>query len=314
VAKDIDLSADLMRAYKQTHHSSTDACDLSVNVLTTGHWPTFANQPVALPPELTRTLDRFRDFYASKHSGRALVWQHSLDQCTLRSRFGTSRKELSVSLYQALILLLFNDLADGETLSVEDITASTKLAGPDLTRTLQSLACGKIRILNKTPKGREIDPGDRFAVNEALKSDNFKLKINQIQQKETVEEQKTTTTRVLLERKLVLEAAIVRFMKARKTMSHTDLVMETVAQLKERCVRLLSLANGSASTSVQVQGRAERDQEGHRLAHRGKSSSLRSSASPLRLMQREYMERAETRGTYRYLVRRDSTSAPQCFA
>lgn len=236
VAKDIDLSGDLTRAYKHTNFAANDSCDLAVNVLTTGNWPSFTNQAVALPADLVRSLDRFRDFYASKHSGRVLAWQHSLDQCTLRARFGTSRKELNVSLYQTLVLLLFNNLKAEETLSVEEIAASTKLTGADLTRTLQSLACGKIRVLTKQPKGRDVEPGDTFAVNETLKTDNYKLKINQIQIKETAEEQKKTTTSVLLERKLVLEAAIVRFMKARKTMSHTDLVMETVSQLKDRCV------------------------------------------------------------------------------
>lgn len=53
-------------------------------------------------------------------------------------------------------------------------------------RTLQSLACGKVRVLNKSPKGREVAETDEFSFNKDFKDDHVKIKINQIQQKETV--------------------------------------------------------------------------------------------------------------------------------
>jgi cullin-4 len=56
----------------------------------------------------------------------------------------------------------------------------------ELARTLQSLACGKVRVLVKDPKGREVADTDSFAFNTAFKDDHVKIKINQIQQKETV--------------------------------------------------------------------------------------------------------------------------------
>jgi cullin-4 len=73
-------------------------------------------------------------------------------------------KEFQVSLYQALVLLLFNQHLD---LSYKDIQEHTKIRSyfyflftpilfifiddAELQRTLQSLACGKIRLLNKKP-------------------------------------------------------------------------------------------------------------------------------------------------------------------
>lgn len=53
-------------------------------------------------------------------------------------------------------------------------------------RTLQSLACGKVRVLQKQPKGREVEDGDTFVFNADFKHDNIRIRINQIQQKETV--------------------------------------------------------------------------------------------------------------------------------
>ena len=57
-------------------------------------------------------LDAFVAFYKSKHQGRKLDWDHSLGTTTLKARFKAGPKELTVSLYQAIVLLLFNDAAE----------------------------------------------------------------------------------------------------------------------------------------------------------------------------------------------------------
>lgn len=53
-------------------------------------------------------------------------------------------------------------------------------------RTLQSLACGKARVLTKNPRGREVQDLDRFTFNANFTNKFFRIKINQIQMKETV--------------------------------------------------------------------------------------------------------------------------------
>lgn len=37
------------------------------------------------------------------------MWQNSLGHCTLKANFSLGKKELSVSLFQTVVLLLFND-------------------------------------------------------------------------------------------------------------------------------------------------------------------------------------------------------------
>ena len=64
---------------------------------------------VNLPPEINAYQEIFREFYLSKHSGRRLNWQNSLAHCVLRARFTKGAKELSVSLFQTVVLMLFND-------------------------------------------------------------------------------------------------------------------------------------------------------------------------------------------------------------
>ncbi len=51
-------------------------------------------------------------------------------------------KELSVSLFQTVVLMLFNDV---DSLSFEDIKQQSGIEDKELRRTLQSLACGKVR-------------------------------------------------------------------------------------------------------------------------------------------------------------------------
>ncbi|KAM0790651.1 hypothetical protein ACM66B_004511 [Microbotryomycetes sp. NB124-2] len=242
--KDIELSDDIMRAYNAALSSSSNPSsynfDLHVNVLSQGNWPTYPPTTVSLPPTMTTALDRFKSFYTSKYSGRTLSWVHSLDTCTLRAQFPKSgKKELSVSLFQAVILLLFNNVSSsssegGGKLSFEEIVEATRIDSKECKRLLQSLACGKVRVLQKHPKGRDVNEGDCFTFNEEFKDDRIRLRINQIQQTATVEENKATEERVFTDRSSHLQLAIVRIMKARKTLKYNELVMEIVQQIGSR--------------------------------------------------------------------------------
>ena len=62
----------------------------------------------------------------------------------------------------------------------------TKIDKTELKRVLQSLACGKLRVLTKTPKGREVADEDAFGVNPKFENKHRRVKINQIQLRETV--------------------------------------------------------------------------------------------------------------------------------
>lgn len=60
--------------------------------------------------QMQEDLQTFTDYYKKKHQGRILNWDHALGTATLKGRFDPGPKELSVSLYQAIILLMFNDV------------------------------------------------------------------------------------------------------------------------------------------------------------------------------------------------------------
>ena len=210
---------------------------MTVQVLTTGYWPVYPPSEAALPPAMAARREDFAGFYASKYHGRRLAWQHSLAHCIVRAHFPKGRKELDVSVFQALVLLCFNGSAAGGApapswLGVAELAAQTKLEDGELRRTLQSLACGKVRVLTKEPAaGKEVAGSDRFAFNADFTAKLFRLRINAVQLKETALEQAKTNETVARDRGYGIDAAVVRIMKARKVLAHNLLVSEVLSQL-----------------------------------------------------------------------------------
>jgi cullin-4 len=233
--KDQELSRDEMASYKEVLGDDVKAVlDLQVNVLSAAAWPTYPDVKVNLPPEVAKQIEKYDRHYKHKHTGRRLTWKHALAHSVVKAKFPKATKELVVSGFQAIVLLLFNDLGREGHLSYDDIQKATGLVDAELQRTLQSLACAKVRPLNKHPKGRDINPTDTFTINESFSDPKYRIKINQIQLKESTEENKETHERVALDRQYETQAAIVRIMKSRKTMSHGNLVAEVINQTKSR--------------------------------------------------------------------------------
>lgn len=233
--QDVELSRDTAAAYGAAAGAGArrpGEPEFLVQVLTTGFWPAHPSlEGLQLPPLLVQVRDRFGLFYASKYQGRRLVWAHSLERCVVSSWFPRGKKELEVTLLQALVLLCFNG---ANRLGVSSLQQRLGVTGDELVRTLQSLACGVIgtRVLSKEPKGKDVAPTDVFSANAEFSNKLFRIKINTIQTKETAEELEQTHEEVFRERQHQVDAALVRIMKARKNLSHNSLMAEILSQLK----------------------------------------------------------------------------------
>lgn len=143
---------------------------------------------------------------------------------------------LSVSTHQMCILMLYNER---DSYTCKELAEKTQIPERDLSRALMSLAMGKQnqRILMKTPRSRDlkIEPDDLFTINDSFSSKLIRVKIQAIACRgESEPERKETRSKVDEDRKHEIEAAIVRIMKARKQMSHANLVTEVTEQLKSR--------------------------------------------------------------------------------
>jgi cullin 1 len=122
--------------------------DFSVQVLTTGYWPTYPIDELKLPPFLNNCLDAFKVFYNEKTSNRRLRWVHSLGVMTVSGNFTKKRIDLVVSTVQANILLLFNEHTE---LSIQNMINYTGMDPTDIKKYLRSLVSGKCKILVKVP-------------------------------------------------------------------------------------------------------------------------------------------------------------------
>jgi cullin 4 len=213
---------------------SKEDVDLQVSILSSAAWPTYPDVQLSLPPEVLQQIEHFDRYYRNKHTGRTLTWKHNLAHCVVKAKFDRGTKELLVSAFQAVVLVLFNSPGVDGFLSYDQISSATGLSGGELERTLQSLACGKVRVLNKHPKGRDVNPTDTFTINKTFSDPRVRVKINQIQLKETKEENKETHERVAADRQFETQAAIVRIMKSRKKLTHNQLVAEVINQTKSR--------------------------------------------------------------------------------
>lgn len=259
---------------------------LHVSVLTSSNWPpsTLLSLPLTFPAPLLPALEHYQTFYDSRHSGRRLTWQGLLGSADLKVRTRKGQWEVNLSTIGMVVLLAFSDLKPGDVLSYHELKAQTSLPDAELARTLQSLACGKHRLLVKHPKGREVEQGDTFEFNEAFSSPLARIKILQISSSssaaststssargvgvENAQEREETERQIEEERKHQVEACIVRIMKDRKTMRHNDLVSEVAHQLAKRFMASVPMIK------KRIEG----------------------------LIDREYLERTEDMGSYRYLA------------
>lgn len=250
--RDIEVSKGIYETYAARPESKQTLEDvgieLNVNVLTSGLWPTQPPSPDISYPSGPRMLqETFASFYASHYAGRSLRWSPLLGQCTLRASYeGGVRKELIVSHFQALVLLLFNNVT---SLSCQEIGNQTAIPSADLHRTLQSLALHKyVKLLTKEPKTREVADQDVFTYNAGFTHKMYRVAVTQISPKEQHEEEAGVERRVFEDRQHEVDAAVVRIMKVKKTLSHQQLVQEvfncmsfpvTAADVKRRVESLL---------------------------------------------------------------------------
>lgn len=184
----------------------------------------------SLPPPMQKSLDEFAAWYGHTFSGRVLTWRHQHTSVTLTARFPGGNKEIGVSLFQAIVLMQFNE---ADSLTYEEIYERTGIERSELVRTLQSLyALKATRMLVKRPPGKEVDPTDQFLWHRTFTRDRIKFKINQLQQDLSAEESRQTSAKVFEDRTLTLDAQIVRVMKGKKQLRLAELVNEVVDAVK----------------------------------------------------------------------------------
>jgi hypothetical protein len=246
--------------------------------------------PCIFPREIENLKQSFEKFYLDKHSGRKLSWQAGMGTADIRATFKRSngkiqKHELNVSTYMMVILLLFNDLPDGESLSFAEIEERTRIPKNDLIRNLQSLALvAKTRVLRKSPMSKEINPTDRFTFNHEFQSPFVKVRIGVVAgaKVEDQEQRKETEKKMADERGGSIEAAIVRIMKYVIVFCKFETNFLTVYfQATEEAHTFSTNDRGPHSTLYPLRSRRLHGQETDRKSHRSRvpGASLRGATN-----------------------------------
>ena len=142
---------------------------------------------------------------------------------------------------------------DSPVLTYRELLEKTKIPDRDLKRALMALAMGKLeqRVLKRHGTSDEIGKfitflqsnnlnflaaDDSFSVNDEFNSKLSRIRIQpySIKGDEAATERKETRAEIIKDRKYEIEAALVRIMKSRRSLTHNELIIEATDQLKLR--------------------------------------------------------------------------------
>lgn len=230
--QDIGVSKDLNDKFK-SHLANTGALDLdfTIQVLSSGSWPFQQSAPFSLPAEMERSHQRFTTFYSSQHSGRKLHWVYHMSKGELVTNCFKNRYILQASTYQMGVLLMFNN---SDSLTLEQIQEQTQLKMDVLCQVLGILLKSKLLVSETSDDGSNLDLQSSVSLHFGYKSKKLRVNINVPMKTEQRQEQEQTHKYIEEDRKLLIQAAIVRIMKMRKMLKHQPLLAEVLSQLSSR--------------------------------------------------------------------------------
>ncbi|XP_061852771.1 cullin-2 isoform X2 [Colius striatus] len=232
---DMSVSADLNNKFNNFIKNQDTIIDLGISfqiyVLQAGAWPLTQapSSTFAIPQELEKSVQMFELFYSQHFSGRKLTWLHYLCTGEVKMNYLCKPYVAMVTTYQMAVLLAFNN---SETVSYRELQDSTQMNEKELTKTIKSLL--DVKMINHDSDKEDIETESTFSLNMNFSSKRTKFKITTSMQKDTPQEMEQTRSAVDEDRKMYLQAAIVRIMKARKVLRHNALIQEVISQSRAR--------------------------------------------------------------------------------
>lgn len=221
--------------------------DLYVQILTSGSWPMQPNHnDLMLPPELMAGVEKFESYYYSKFNGRKLTWLAHSSKGELHAYCFKNNYVFTASTLQMAVLLQYNH---ADSYRVSELASKLRI-DIDLLKQVLALLI-KAKLLNDDTKpGKDDDQvsgqDGRDALENRLRPEtmvslylgykNKKLRVNiHVPLKAEVrQEQEKTHKNIEEDRKILIQASIVRIMKTRKTLNHQNLMIEVLNQLSSR--------------------------------------------------------------------------------
>ena len=155
---------------------------------------------------------------------------------TVETTYLAKSYQLAVNVYQAVILFLFNHRTK---YTIQEISEAMSLKPEDLKTCLMKLCNPKFKLLIYKNKKPEFKPEEDIELNLEFSNNNKRIPFMPSQSPQQIASQgidgkshKEIEEDVLKQQQFVIQANIVRVMKARKTYSHNELMQEVINQSK----------------------------------------------------------------------------------
>ncbi|KRZ34351.1 Cullin-1, partial [Trichinella pseudospiralis] len=214
----------------------------NVMVLSSGAWPFQPSFNFNIPAPLEKSKQAFMNYYSETHTGRKLSWLLNCSRVEMAAHCYDRSYTLLTSAYQAAVLEQFNYSPKFMLLQLFE---ATNIRLDLLQQVIWQLI--KFKILGAKVGDNIIDIKDTADDGEDalgfdsviflgdFRSRKVRVDLTKVSLKaEISQEHETVEKNVDEDRRLLIQACVVRTMKMRKALNHNQLISEVISQLSSR--------------------------------------------------------------------------------
>lgn len=275
--------ADMSGSNGSGSNTNTNTTDMELKVCNVTYWPGSMTKDYKKggdgflwPREIRATMRQFEQFWVheKKNDNKSLYWSPKFGSMDLRISYPSRTYDITLSTYAAAVMLLFGPgsvdsdaFTDNRKLNYREIKELSGIPDLELRRHLQSIAVApRLRLLTKIPMTKDVNDDDIFQLNHKFKSPSSKVKVLTVSSTKKAEDVQEIDANITEGRKHEVNAAVVRIMKSRRSIGHTDLVAEIIKQLSSRFVPATVLIKRQVEELIEKEY-MKRDEEDRGVYH-----------------------------------------------
>jgi DNA-binding transcriptional regulator GbsR (MarR family) len=233
----MNKSKEVMQDFKKARGgNNVNGVEFNAEILTNSHWPISEVPKCKIPRQMAAVKDQFNMFYKNKFQNREIQWLFNHGQVQIQTTYLNKNYQFVVSAIQASILFLYNE---NNQLTVQAIMERLDISKDDMKASLMKLCNPKTAVLSKAIKKPTFDQKDeKITLNVKFDSPNVRvILMPQPTAKQMAmgaggnKTQDDIDNEIQKERSNIIDAVLVRTMKARKVEIHNELVNTVVQQI-----------------------------------------------------------------------------------